>query len=160
MKNVVYVNTVDTRQKLWQSIQDAANEICTTSGVFKHVQDSFWHRADTCVHAHCRHFEHLLKNMQQVNPPWVKYFTSERCWMEHYTLELLSSVTFYRKTSGPIFIGPFWLILMSWSSPIIYDTQFKNTLYMVSGEWHLKLHFTWDDLMTSAMHWVNKDGKA
>lgn len=31
--------------------------------------------------------------------------------------------------SGPIFIGPFWLIHTPWSSPIIYSPQFRNILY-------------------------------
>lgn len=42
--------------------------------------------------------------------------------MEHYSLELSSSLTFYRSTSGPRFIGPFWLILTSQFSPDIYST--------------------------------------
>jgi hypothetical protein len=41
--------------------------------------------------------------------------------LEHYTLEFLSPVTFYRSISGPMFIVPFWLILKS-CSPIIYGT--------------------------------------
>lgn len=77
--------------------------------------------------------------------------------LEHYILKLLSSVTFYRSTSGAISIRP-WPILMTWSSTIIYDTKFRNTLYIVSGAWHLQLHFTWNNFMTSAMHWVEKHG--
>jgi hypothetical protein len=59
MKNVAYANTVDTRDQPWQRIQDAANKIRTTPGVLEHVRASVRHRADTCVHTHGWHFEHL-----------------------------------------------------------------------------------------------------
>jgi hypothetical protein len=101
MKNAVYANTVDTREQLWQRIQDAANELCTTPGVFESVGASLRH-ADAHVHAHGGHFEHCVT------------ITSSHCQsfrisdlLEHYTLEFLSPVTFYRSISGPMFIVPF-----------------------------------------------------
>jgi hypothetical protein len=39
--------------------KDAANQICTTRGVFEHTQASFWRCADTRVHTHGGNFEHL-----------------------------------------------------------------------------------------------------
>jgi hypothetical protein len=44
MKNAIYPNTVDTRQQLWQPIQDGTNEIHATAGVFE--------RPDARVHDH------------------------------------------------------------------------------------------------------------
>jgi hypothetical protein len=60
MKNVVYTNTGDTGVQLLERIQDAANEIRTTVGVFGRVPASFQHHADASVHGHGGHFEHLL----------------------------------------------------------------------------------------------------
>jgi hypothetical protein len=60
VKNAVYAKNFDTRQQLWQCIQDAANEISHHIWVFKRVRASFRHRADACVHAHGGHSEHLL----------------------------------------------------------------------------------------------------
>jgi hypothetical protein len=58
-QNAVYANTVDTREQLWQRIQDAVNEIRTTHGAFERVRAPSRHCADACVHAHGGHFEHL-----------------------------------------------------------------------------------------------------
>jgi hypothetical protein len=41
IKSADYESTADTGEQLWQSIQDAANEVCTTPGVSKCVQASF-----------------------------------------------------------------------------------------------------------------------
>jgi hypothetical protein len=46
MKNAVFANIVDTRQQLWQCIQDAGNEIRTTPQMFESVRASFQHSAD------------------------------------------------------------------------------------------------------------------
>jgi RecJ-like exonuclease len=80
MNNVVHTNICGTREKLWQRIQNAANKIRTTPGVFERLRVSFRHHSDACVHAHGANFEHLLQDLRQVNPPSIKHFVFQRCW--------------------------------------------------------------------------------
>jgi hypothetical protein len=98
MKNAVFANTVDIREKLWQRLQDAANEIRTTVGAFEHVRTSFRDRAEACIHAHGGHFELSLKHVQQINPLLVKHFAFQRCW-NITPLNFLYFINFYRSIS-------------------------------------------------------------
>jgi hypothetical protein len=110
MTNAVYTNNVDTTVHLWQRIHDAASDIRTAAGAIDCVPTSFRHRVDACAHSHGGHLEHLLPPVQQENSPSVKHFACLMFW-NIVLLNILSSVTFYRSISEPVFIRPFRLVL-------------------------------------------------
>jgi hypothetical protein len=87
--------------------------------VLKCIQASFWSCAYTCSCLWWT-FRVFVATCVMSTPSLSQAFHISET--EHYTLEFLSNVTFYRSIYGPTFIVIFWLILMSWCSPIIYAT--------------------------------------
>jgi hypothetical protein len=84
MKNVVYANTVNTREQLCQRMQDAANGICTTPGVFERVRASFGHRDDAW-----RAFRAFVA-IRATSKSSLSQVFNISVMLEHYTFKLLS----------------------------------------------------------------------
>jgi hypothetical protein len=71
MKNVVHANIVDTREKLLQRMQDAANEIRTTPGVFRHHSFSWrasWAFVAVCVTSKFSPVRHSVRDFGTLFP--------------------------------------------------------------------------------------------
>ncbi|KAK4321743.1 hypothetical protein Pmani_007481 [Petrolisthes manimaculis] len=56
----VYATQINTRQELWQRVQEACSEIRNTPRIFERVRQSLLRRAHACINEGGRNFEHLL----------------------------------------------------------------------------------------------------
>ena len=60
LKSRVYATQSNTRQELWQRVQEACREVRNTPGIFERVRQSLLRRAQACINEGGRNFEHLL----------------------------------------------------------------------------------------------------
>ena len=60
LKSQVYATPIDREEDLLTRIQDAANDIRNTPGVFARVRQSMIRRCNLCMEQRGNHFEHLL----------------------------------------------------------------------------------------------------
>jgi hypothetical protein len=60
LKIKVYACTVDIIEAVWRRIQQFANEVKNTFGIFERLRVSLSRRAEMCVREHGGHFERLL----------------------------------------------------------------------------------------------------
>lgn len=60
MKTLVYAQEINTRQELWQQIENAANFIRNQPNIFLKVRRNFSNRINKCIDVNGGHFENLL----------------------------------------------------------------------------------------------------
>lgn len=60
MKSLVYANTINSRQELWEQIQKSANFIMRLSNVFVDVRKPIIKRTRKLIEIDEGHFENLL----------------------------------------------------------------------------------------------------
>lgn len=60
MKSLVYAQAINSRQELWQQVQNAANFIRNQPNIFFKVRRSFRTRLRKCIEVNGAQFEHLL----------------------------------------------------------------------------------------------------
>lgn len=60
LKSLVYAVPIETRNQLWQRIQNACNEIRNNAGIFAKIRRSLGKRINLCIATNGRHVEHLL----------------------------------------------------------------------------------------------------